>query len=403
MHILLIHQAYIGGSEAGGTRHFEFCNLLIERGHTMSVIASTISYLTGKPAVGSRESDQNGIQLSRAYAYPALHRSNLHRVFNFISFMISSFLIGLKLKKVDLVWGTSPPLFQAFPAWMLAKIKRVPFTLEIRDLWPAFAVDMGVLKNPMLIRLAEWAEQFLYRQADHLIVNSPAYKQHLVGKGAPQSKISFISNGVDLSYFPVDVENKEFIRENNLEDKFIVLYAGAHGPANDLETVIAAAEQLESHPEIVFALVGDGKLKPELIQTAEDRDLKNVLFIPAQSKTKMGQILAAADVCLAILKDIPMFKTTYPNKVFDYMAAGKPTLLMIDGVIREVIENASGGIFVPPGDPAALADAVKLIAGQPESRKQMGQSAKDYVSKNFNRADQGENLENLFREIIKRK
>lgn len=403
MHILLIHQAYLGGNEAGGTRHFEFGTYLVEHGHTLSVIASTVSYLTGKAAESSGEMDPGGIQLFRAYAYPALHRSYAHRLFNFISFMISSFITGLKRKEVDLVWGTTPPLFQAFPAWLLAKIRRIPFILEVRDLWPAFAVDMGVLRNPVLIKVAEQAERFLYRQADQLIVNSPAYIKHLVGKGASSAKVSFISNGVDLRYFPEDVDCTDFIQDYGLENKFIVLYAGAHGPANDLETVLTAAERLESDSEIVFVLVGDGKLKPALIRRVEERGMKNVRFIPPQPKIKMAQVLAAADVCLAVLKDIPMFKTTYPNKVFDYMAAGKPTLLMIDGVIREVIENAEGGIYIPPGNAEALADAVKLIEAQPETRKQMGQSARSYVAEHFNRSDQAANLENLFAETLQRK
>lgn len=390
----------MGGNEAGGTRHFELGSYLVKCDHHFSVVGSTISYLTGKAPEGGKSSTSNGINLYRAYTYPALHRSYLHRVFSFTSFMVSSFFLGLRVKDVDLIWGTSPPLFQGFPAWLLAKIKRIPFVLEVRDLWPAFAVDMGLLRNPLLIRIAEWAERFLYHQADHLIVNSPAYQAHLKGKGAPNSKISLVSNGVDLSYFPPAASGEAFAREHQLEDCFVVLYAGAHGPANDLGILLEAAGKLTSHPDIVFVLVGDGKSKPDLIAEADQHKLSNVKFLPPQPKSSMAEVLASADVCLAILKDIPMFRTTYPNKVFDYMAAGKPTLLGIDGVIRDVINASGGGVFIPPGNPEALAEAVLSLKNNPQQCREMGQSARLYVERHFNRNAQGRQLENLFKDII---
>jgi glycosyltransferase involved in cell wall biosynthesis len=143
-----------------------------------------------------------------------------------------------------------------------------------------------------------------------------------------------------------------------LENKFVVLYAGAHGLSNDLGVVLEAAARLLPHSSIKIVLVGDGKEKPNLIRQAEALNLSNVLFLPPFSKQEMPQVLAAADACLAILKPLPLYKTVYPNKVFDYLAAGKPILLAIDGVIRQVVEEAEAGIFVQPGNPQALAEAV---------------------------------------------
>lgn len=399
MQILLIHQAYLGGEEAGGTRHHELGCLLADRGHNFSVIASTISYLTGKPVEGNVPPQDGKITVHRAYTYPALHRSYLHRAVSFLSFMISAFIEGLRVKEVDLIWGTSPPLFQAFPAWLLARLKGVPFLLEVRDLWPAFAVDMGVLKNRFLIRLAEWGEIFLYRAADQIMINSPGFRAHVEGKGIPREKITLIANGVDLQYFPEQSSGKIFRESNNLEGKFVVLYAGAHGPANDLGVILQAAEQLRTDENLQFVLVGDGKHKSALIQQAEDFNLSNVTFIPAQPKSRMGEILAGADAGIALLQDIPMFNTTYPNKVFDYMAAGIPTILGIDGVIREVIENAEGGIFVQPGDSKAVAEGVMALKDHPQKSKQMGKSARSYVANHFSRQQQAEELEDLLLEL----
>lgn len=179
MHILLIHQAFAALNEPGGTRHYELARYLAQRGHRVTVVASPISYLTGAQSAprGSHleAADSGQITILRTYAYSAIHRSFLHRVIGFLSFMATSFLAGLKVSKVDLVWGTTPPIFQGVTAWLLARLKRVPFLLEVRDLWPAFAVEVGVLKQPTLIRASEWLESFLYQHADRMIVNSPGF------------------------------------------------------------------------------------------------------------------------------------------------------------------------------------------------------------------------------------
>src|SRR5690349_15298316 len=154
MHILIVHQAFASLDEPGGTRHHEFARLLTARGHQVTVIASSVSYLTGtllppfpQQMGGDRE---GGVRVLRASAYQAHHKSFLHRILAFVAFMFSSFWLGLRVKHVDLVWGTSPPIFQGLTAWTLARLKRVPFLFEVRDLWPQFAVAVGVLKNPVL-------------------------------------------------------------------------------------------------------------------------------------------------------------------------------------------------------------------------------------------------------------
>ena len=155
--------------------------------------------------------------------------------------------------------------------------------------------------------------------------------------------------------------------------------------SNDLGIVLEAAEHLRETPEIIFVLLGDGKEKPNLMAQAEARQLKNVRFLPPVPKNEIPKALAAADLCLAILKPIEAYKTTYPNKVFDYMAAGRAVVLAIDGVIREVLEEAGAGIAVQPGDPEALANAVRKLAEEPEQRRQMGLAGHDYVKRNFDR------------------
>ena len=205
MHILIIHQAFASLDEPGGTRHYEFARLLAARGHQVTVIASPVSYITGAPtpsAVGtspiSREAPPKGAEngagwegamILRARVYSAHHKSFFHRIIAFFSFMISSFWIGLGVKNVDLVWGTSPPIFQGVTAWLLARLKRARFLFEVRDLWPQFAVAAGVLKNPILIQMSEWLERFLYRRADRVMVNSPGFIDHVTSSRSETSGI----------------------------------------------------------------------------------------------------------------------------------------------------------------------------------------------------------------------
>lgn len=405
MHILLIHQAFTALDEAGGTRHYELARCLVERGHRVTIIASPVSYLTGRsarPAIAwvERQAAGPGIEVLRSYAYPALHRSFFHRLVGFFSFMISSFLNGLSVRRVDLVWGTSPPIFQGVTAWLLARLKGVPFLFEVRDLWPDFAIAVGVLKNPWLVRASLWLEGFLYRRADRVMVNSPGYVEHVRQRGA--RRVELLPNGADPQMFTPMARAKPLRARHGLEGKFVAVYAGAHGLSNDLEVVLAAAHHLRDREDIRFMLVGDGKEKTALQQKAAALDLHNVLFLPPVAKSGMAEVLAAADACIAILKPLELYKTTYPNKVFDYMAAARPVILAIDGVIREVVDTAQAGLFVPPGDPCELAKAVETLAAHPEEAQKQGRAGRQYVEAHFDRRRLAEQLalllETMYRE-----
>jgi glycosyltransferase involved in cell wall biosynthesis len=407
MHILLIHQAFASIDEPGGTRHHEFARFLAARGDKVTIITSPVSYLTGDVSLGDPFSDKyidsrNGVEILHAHGYEALHTSFFHRVLAFISFMFSSFLMGLRVKEVDLVWGTSPPIFQGVSAWLLAKLKRIPFLFEVRDLWPDFAIGVGVLRNRTLIHLSFWLERFLYRSANLVMVNSPGFVTHVKYRGA--RRVELIPNGADPRMFnPMD-DGATFRSANHLEDKFVVLYAGAHGLSNDLGVALEAAGLLQDQQatsEVKLVFLGDGKEKSNLQERAASVGLTNVLFLPPLPKKEMAVTLAGADACLAILKPIDEYKTTYPNKVFDYMAAGRPIVLAIDGVIREVIEAAECGIFVQPGDPQALAKAISFLAGDREKARLMGMRGPAYLERQFNRSALAEKLAGILDGLVK--
>ena len=391
MKILLLNQSFVSPDEPGHTRHFEMAQYLRGCGHELVIVASDSNYQTGLRTVEGKglfiEQEVDGVRILRAYSAPTLHRSYFWRFISFFSFMFSSVWTAWHVEDADLIMGTTPPIFQAVSAWFVAFVRRKPFLLEVRDLWPEFAISMGVIKNPIVVTLAHWLEKFLYARATHILVNSPAYKEYILGKGVPEKKITFIPYGTDINMFNPTVDGLSVREKLGLKDKFLVLYAGAMGQAHDLYTVLRAAKRLNNDLQIHFVFFGDGKERPNLQLEAKRLNLENVIFAGVCPKKEMPSVVASADVCLAILQNVPMFRTTYPNKVFDYMAAGRATVLAIDGVIRDVIESSDGGVFVEPGNDELLAKTILELSKDPVRVKAMGENARAYLLKNLDRRD----------------
>lgn len=406
MHTLFIHQIFLTPKEAGSTRHFELAKHLVKKGNKVTIIGSTVSYLTGtvekrfKGKFIHKEIIQ-GVEIVRVWAYSKIHKSYVKRVFSFISFMFSSIIAGLKTKKIDAIIACSPQIFTGISGFILSKLKKVPFIFEVRDLWPKFAIETGVISNPVIIRLAEFLEKSIYKRADYFIINSPGFNSHLINFGIQQNKIFLIPNGVDTQSFKPENKHNRIRKELGLDKNFVVLYSGAHGKANDLDTIIHSANLLSDHSDITFLLVGDGKEKKRLIRLRDKYNLKNVIFAGAQPKNRMPEYCNAADVCIAILKKLDSFKTTYPNKIFDYMACGRPTILAIDGVAREVIEKAKAGEFVEPENPEQLANKVLKFYKNQDLIKEYGINSRKYVVEHFDRERIAKNLNTALNEVLK--
>lgn len=388
MHVLLIHQAFVTTGEAGGTRHIEISRFLVQAGHRVTIITSPVSYLTGETKHGDtpkREENIDGIRVLYAKTSRGMHKGFFPRLWAFFSFMFSSFWLGLRVPGVDIVWGTSPNLFQACSAWAVARVRRVKFLLEIRDLWPDFAIGMGVLKNPVFIYLARRLEKFLYRYANQIVVNSPGFIPHI--QKISGKKAILVPNSADVDMFVGTDRGKSFRAANGIDDdRFVLMYTGAHGPANDLWTALDGAQLLMSLcPKVLLVFVGSGKEKAALMERAKEMALTNVLFLDPVSKAEIKNVIAGADAGLAILKAIPEFTTTYPNKVFDFMAAGKPVLCQIDGVIRSVVERYRAGVFAVPGDARSLADAAMRLANDPADCRMMGVNGRNAIRTDFSR------------------
>jgi len=392
MNILIIHQYFLEKEGAGGSRFNQFAKYWSNAGHKVTVIAGTVNYTTGKKNKKYKgkwvvkEKIDKSTTILRCYVSEAYNKNFLGRLWAYFSFTFSSTWAGvLFLGKQDIIIATSPPLFVAIPGYIISKIKKIPLIFEVRDLWPKFAIDTGVLKNKFLIKMSLWLEKRIYRKADLINALTPAYKKYLISeKNVLKEKIIYIPNAADLDLMKPGSKNNWVRQKYNWNDKFVVLYVGAHGVANDLWQIINVAKELKNRNDILFVLIGDGMEKPKLKKAAKENNLSNIQFLNPIPKSQIPDFINAADLCTAILK--PVFTTTYPNKVFDYMACAKPIVLPIDGACRElVIDEAKAGLFVKPNDTQDFKNKILYFYNHPTKAKEMGQNGYEFVKKNFDR------------------
>ena len=391
MKLLVIHQYYLGRNEGGGSRFNEMCKYWSESGIDVTVIAGTVHYATGikdkkyKGQWNIKEKDGK-VNVIRCFVANSYNRNFLGRLFAYFSFTLSSFWAGLfHIGKIDVIIATSPPLTVGFTAIVLSIIKKAPFIFEVRDIWPDSAIQSGVLKNELLIKLSYWLESISYKRAKKIVVLTPAFRDYLIKKGINSNKVSFIPNAADLDIFKPANKYNWVRKKYGLEDKFVILYTGAHGRANGLLQLIETANLLKGYKDIVFMLIGDGMEKPMLKKTAKKLSLQNVIFVDTQPKHKIVDFINASDVGIAVLRKLEIFKTVYPNKIFDYMACAKPIIIGIDGAARELVEKAGAGVFAEPENPESIKNAILFFYNNRKMCKIYGDKGYRFVQNQMNR------------------
>ncbi len=395
MRILLIHQYFLEDNDGGGSRWNEMSRFWKNAGHEVIVLAGMVHYMGHRPEKYKgkylvKETNADGIEVIRCHVSDSYNASFIGRLWAYFSFTFSSIWGGVRHAndKFDVIVVTSPPLFVGITAYILSIIKRTPFVFEIRDLWPESAIDTGVLTNGILIKFAFWFEKLMYRKAKLINVLTPAFRDKLIAnKNVPPQKIIFIPNAADFSLSEELLQNfdvNSFRKEHDLQDRFVVTYVGAHGVANHLVQVLDTAELLKD-TNVLFLLIGDGMLKKELKEDAARRGLTNVRFIDSVPKKEVFKYILASEVGASVLKKVDTFKTVYSNKTFDYMSCKKPILMAIDGVSRQLVEDAKAGVYVEPENAEDFAQKIRFYLQNPEIVKQQGQNGYDYAKSNFDR------------------
>lgn len=413
MKILLIHQYFLEKGDGGGSRFNEMTQVWASQGHEITVLAGMVHYASGeKPIkykgkfISIEASFYENVDMVRCHVSESYNTNFLGRLWAYFSFVFSSIYAGLfKIKgKYDVILVTSPPLFVGITAFVLSKIKVLPFVFEIRDLWPESAIDTGVLKNKTIIKFAFWFEKFIYKKATLINVLTPAFRDKLIQeKKVPKEKVIFIPNAADFSLaeeIPMEFDSGKFKKELQLEGKFVITYVGAHGVANHLIQLIDAAEKLTG-TNVIFQLIGAGMKKEELRQEVMKRNLKNVIFRDSVSKKEVFKYILASDVGASVLKKADTFKTIYSNKTFDYMSCKKPILLAIDGVSRELVNAAGCGVYVEPENTNAIVQGVLELLGKDNNElKEMGTSGYNYAKNHFDREKLAKEYTSKIQEII---
>jgi glycosyltransferase involved in cell wall biosynthesis len=372
----------------------------------VTVIAGSMHYNLNKKRAEYRnkiyvKKQQGNIIVYRCYVSEKYNNNFIGRFWGYISFVLSSTFVGLfKVRNdFDVILVTSPPLFVGITARILSFFKKIPFVFEIRDLWPESAIDTGILRNSLLIKLSYGLEKYLYKKAVLINVLTPAFEKILIEKKHidPQ-KIFYIPNAADFKLSDQILQNFDsvsFRETKDIVNKFVITYVGAHGIANHLIQVIDVAEQLK-HTNIIFQLIGDGMQKTMLKKEVERRKVENVIFIDAVPKQKVFEYIIASDLGMSVLKKNDTFKTVFSNKTFDYMACKKPILMLIDGVSRKLIEDAQCGIYAEPENIEEIVEKIKVYYEDSKLLNLHGNNGYYYAKENFDRIKLAEKyLDNL--------
>jgi len=329
----------------------------------------------------------DGINVVRVWTYVAANRGRIRRTLNYISYMFSAIFFSLFVRKPDVIVATSPQFFCGWAGVIASRLRRVPFILEIRDIWPDSIVAVGALRNRRIVRILEWLELKMYAAAKHIITVGKSYKQVLIEKGVPAEDISIITNGFDCDIFYPRESDEKVRQRYNLNGEFVCSYVGTIGMACGLEVVLHTAKLLKNRQrnDIKFLLVGAGATKEQLRRQALEENLDNIVFVERQDREAIPRILSVADACLVHLRRSDHFKTVFPSKILEATAMAKPTILGVEGYAAQFLREADAGICIEPENADQLAEAVENLADDPELCRSLGQAGREYVTKHHDR------------------
>ena len=411
MHILYLHQHFTTRRGYTGNRSYEFSKFLLEQGHRITMMCSGVENeprLTLAPGEVSREVELEGIRcvpINAANANPLAitGQSGVQRMLGFLKFVRVAKRVGKKLERPDLVFSTHTPLTIGLAGLSLARHFRVPHVFEVRDLWPQALINLGVLKNPLVIAWMRHLERKIYSGSEHVVALSPGMKDGVVSSGVINAEdVTMIPNASDIGLFRPDLE-REFGRQRlGLGDRVAAIYFGGMGMANNLEYAIEAARVLaeRGRDDIVVVLHGDGGRRTAHEQQVQELGLKNVVFSdPVPDKEIVAKLVAACDICMTIYRATKEH-TWSPNKMFDALAAGRPVLINVPGWLGETIESNGCGYSVESDRPIALADALEKLADDPELRTRMGANSRALAEREFSRGKLAIKLGRVFENAI---
>lgn len=392
MKLLIVTQYFPPEVGAPQNRLYELAVRLQEKGMEVSVLTAMPNYPQMKIHEGYQdkwymEEQMGKLRVYRSWIYTTTSKGIFNRLLNYFSFVFSSFFAGwIKVGQVDYILCESPPLFLGMSAFALKKIKNARLLFNVSDLWPESAERLGLVTNPLFLKMATRLEEFLYRQSNLISGQTQGIVKNISSR-FPTKKVYWLPNGVDLNYYdPAAVQSSWRSQNGFSDDDFIVLYAGIIGYAQGLDVILHAAARLREYPRIKFVLVGSGQEKEKLQELKKIKQADQVFFFDAVSKKEMPAIIAAASVCVVPLKRLDLFKGAIPSKIFENLAMQKPILLGVEGEAKDLfIDQGNAGLAFIPEDDKDLAEKTITLFRDPALVLQLGENGQRYVQEKFTR------------------
>jgi len=384
MHVLLITQYFPPEIGAAATRWGDYVQILIKKGHRVTVLCEMPNYPLGTYFPGykrqwvKQEKVSPNLTIIRSFAWANNRDSAIKKLGHYLVFMFSGLLTAFRLKNYHVLIVSSPPLFVGVIGAIISKIKSIYFFLDIRDLWPESVMALGEVRSKWVFNMGKKLESFIYKSTNGYILTVPGFQKHFTNHYPEQLNKPMINliNGVSNTFFDLA---KKYDRIPG--KRFAVLYSGNMGLAQGLESVIEAADILQKYP-IDFKFVGSGVKQKALKTKADKLGLKNVVFLPVQKKEELIKLIKKASVCLVPLKNNPLFKNAIPSKMFEYMACGRPVIVSISGEVTEIIKKAKSGLISSPEDANSIADSILYYYNNRDKIIEQGRNGVMYVKEN---------------------
>ncbi len=392
----------VGAAQA---RMSELAQQLAGRGDAVTVVTGFPNYPTGvvpEPYRGrfSMEEHVDGVRVLRRWVFATPNVGFLKRILNWLSFVATSITALRAVGPVDVIFVQSPPLPTGVAALVYSRLKRAPFVLNVSDIYPESAVQLGMLRNRTAIRLAEMLEMHLYRRAARVTVPTPGMLERLAARGVPREKLVWLTNGVDTTTFRPLPRDDELARRLEVNGHKVFLYAGTHGLSQGLDVILDAARMTDD-PEVLYVLAGEGADKAALVARARAEGIANVRFLPNQPKASMPALLNLAYASIICLKPLELFRSALPSKMFESMAVAQPLVAALWGEGAELVTAAGCGVVTEPGDARQMRDAVVALAHDPGRAREMGLKGREYVDEHFNRSKIALRLREVFAEVAR--
>lgn len=389
MKILFLTHYFPPEVNAPANRTFEHARRWAADGHDVTVITGVPNHPRGELFDGYenrwlQREEVEGIHVVRTWMYLTSNEGFVRRTLNYVLFAVTAVLASLRVARPDVVIATSPQFFCGLAGAVVSWLRWRPFVLEVRDLWPESIVALGQLESAPIIRLLEAIETGLYRSARGIVVNTRAFIEHIASRGVSRERIELVYNGIDPALFHPLPPDTELLRRHGLEGKRVIAYIGTLGLAHGLTTIVEAADRLRDEPDLVFALIGEGADRERIEREARERGLTNLVLLGLRPRDEVPRWIASSDLLLVVLRDLPVFQTVIPSKLFEFWAQERPLVLAAPhGECRRMVEESEAGYAIAPEDPAALEAAIRRAFAEPGDAARRARLGRELVERDF--------------------